>query len=666
MKVSTFGKAGLSLATAATLTLGLGVTAANASGTPLTASQEDPTTNTNLGGAGIGQYTLVGTGSDTIQDVEYGISQDLGTYTGADGVTQYANLASWTATGTTPMSYRSGGAPAVPSAHPNGSGAGFTTLKESIGVSPTGLDGVAAGDVDFSRASGTQGNQVANGVVTEIPFATDAISFAAPANSPFLKTNSGAGLTLQNLADIYSSNVNEVKLTDGSLAKAPVDSSGNPIIDSGYEAIQAFLPKPASGSRQFFLKQLNKFNGGAIAYGSDKGDGDFTSAGTPIDGKPYVGAVTYAGTPTQEHDATVLTTAPSDVAAIAPFSAAKFIGYHNGKIADPDSGKVAGTDYQLIPFDSASGAVLPYIGDASTSAALVPNPAYQTQGTETVSGTTVKASVTRQVYNIIPTAAVNNPNANLKYRALYDTFVGPYSKFCADSATIQAYGFLTYAHCGDTSFTANAGGTDTSTGYSTPTVTVTHSAAVAGKSSVFTFSVSSNGKGGGAATVTINGKVYKGSIAAGATSVNFTVPTPNAGTFQYGGGSGDGFVPNLAGVASAPVNLNPSSPLTYSVAKATPVVKATAPRVSHTKIGAATVTVSATGLVPTGTVTVQVKTTRGVLKLTTAKKTLSGGKAVVSYGKTLPAGTYYVWVTYSGSSNVNGKSYTRLATLTVY
>ncbi|MGN6162301.1 MAG: hypothetical protein ACTHOG_11450 [Marmoricola sp.] len=646
MKVTTFGKAGLSLATAATLTLGLGVTAANASGTPLTASQEDPTTSTYLGGAGIGQHTLVGTGSDTIQDVEYGIAQDLGTYTGPDGTTQYANIASWTATGTTAMSYRSGGHPAVATAHPNGSGAGFTTLKESLGVIATGVDGVAAGDVDYSRASGFQGNEQLNqtGVVTEIPFAIDAISFAAPANSPFLKTNGGAGLKLADLADIYAGVDKYIDTTTGALSATAA---------AGTEPIQAFLPKPGSGSRQFFLQQLNKVNS-AVPIGSDKGDTEFP-ASYPGTTSPYIGSQMPDGTSqVVEHDATVLTSAPAGVAAIAPFSAAKFIGYHNGKIADPDTGKVAGTDYVLVPFDSASGAVLPYTGDASTTAALAPNPAYKAQGAEG------NGKVYREVFNIIPTAAVKNPNANVKYRALYDTFVGPYSKFCADTATIEAYGFAADSNCGNATRTANAGGSDTSSGYSTSTVTVSNTPAVAGKSTVVTASVQSVSNGGGSVTITVNGHEYTGSIPAGSTSVNFTVPTPAAGSIAYGGGANDGFTPNLAGVASAPVPTG-----TITVAKATPVVKATAAKVSHLKIGSATVTVTATGLVPTGTVNVRVKTTSGVLKLSVTKS-LSSGKAVVSFGKVLPKGTYYVWVSYSGNSNVNAKALTRLATLTVY
>jgi hypothetical protein len=656
MKVSTFSKAGLSLATAATLALGLGVTAANATGTPLTATQEDPTASTNLGGAGVGQYSLVGVGSDTIQDVEYGISQDLGTYTGPDGSTQFLNLASWTATGTTGLTYRSGG---VAAAHPNGSGAGYTALSESIGRIASGTDNVGIGDVDYSRASGFQGTEstgeptgyvttAGTGVVTEIPFAVDAISFAAPAGSPFLKTNSGAGLTLADLANIYSGTVNEVNTTSGALQAETVSGT----VDAGFEPIQAFLPKPKSGSRQFFLQQLSKIPSSPITYNSNKDDDLFTASYPANTGPgsqvvPYVGAQMPDGTtPVQEHDAAVLGAVPAGVAAIAPFSAAKFIGYHNGVIADP-SGMTAGTGYVLVPFKSGSGAVLPYTGDASTTATLAPNAAYKAQGSEG------NAKVWREVFNIIPTAAVRNPNASVKFRALYDTFVGQGSKFCLDSKTIEAYGFLADANCGNTARTADAP--------SASTPTVTNTAAVAGKSTTVTVSVQSIGNGGGSVTITVNGTAYTGAIPAGQTSVKFTVPTPHAGSISYGNGTSDGFTPNLAGVAPSPI-----TPGTITVAKTSATVKATAARVSHTKIGSATVTVTASGVTVSGTVRVQVKTTRGVLKLTSASKTLSGGKAVVSFGKTLPAGTYYVWVTYSGNSDINSKAYTRLATLTVY
>lgn len=645
MKVTTFSKATIGLAAAATMGFGLFVPAANAAGAALTATQEDPAASA------IGPNTLVGVGSDTIQDVEYGISQDLGTQ--PDNT---LNLASWTATGTTAMSYRSGGAPAVPSAHPNGSGAGYTALKESLGISPTGADGVARGDIDYSRASGFQGTEATNsgnanvtgaGVVTEIPFAVDSISFAAPAGSPFAKTNGGLGLKLTDLASIYLGNVNEVNTTSGALQLETV--AGTP--DAGFIPIQAYLPKPGSGSRQFFLKDLNAVNN-AVQLGSNKGDSFQTTNGTPTATGAYVGNTDLAGAPVQEHDGTaILEPNSASVATIAPFSGAKFIGYHNATIADP-SGKVAGTDYVLVPFDSAVGgtahSVLPYTDNGGVYS---PNATYKGDGSETVGANTAK--LTREVFNIVPTRAIKNPNASVKSRELYDTFAGAGSKFCLDSATIQAYGFIKDANCGNVSRSADVA--------STPTPTVTHTAAVAGKSSVFTVTVASNSNGGGQVAITINGTLYTGSIAAGATSVNFTVPTPAAGTFQYGTGASDGFTANLDGVGAAPINPNPATPLTYSVAKSAATVSATALKISHLSTGGYTgIKVAAAGLVPTGKVTVVLKTSTGVVKYTFAAKALgAGGGLKYTFGKALAHGTYVVWVSYSGNANINGKGLTK-------
>lgn len=638
MKVSTFSKATIGLAAAATMGFGLVVPAANAAGAALTATQEDPTTSTNLSSAPIGPNTLVGVGSDTIQDVEYGISQDLGTQ--PDGT---SNLASWTATGTTPLTYRSGGTPAVPTAHPNGSGAGYTALKESLGISPLGADGVARGDVDYSRASGFQGNELTGGagVVTEIPFAIDSISFAAPAGSPFTKTNSGLGLTLANLADIYLGNVNEVNTTTGALQAETV--AGTP--DAGFIPIQAYLPKPGSGSRQFFLKDLNAVNS-AVALGSNKGDSFQTTNGTPTATGAYIGNTDLAGAPVVEHDATaILEPNSASVATIAPFSGAKFIGYHNNTIADP-SGKVAGTDYQLIPFDSAVGgsahSVLPYVDNSGT---FSPSSTYKNDGSETVGANTAK--LTREVFNIVATRAINNPNASAKNRALYDTFVGAGSKFCLDSATIQAYGFIKDSNCGNTSRTADSA--------STPTPTVTNTPAIAGKSSVFTVNVTSNGNGGGTVAITINGTQYHGTIAPGATSVNFTVPTPAAGTFSYGGGATDGFTANLDGVGAAPINS-----AQYTVAKSTATLSATALKISHTSAGGYTIVrVTAPGLTATGNVQVVLKTSTGVTKYSFSARALSGGAVKYLFSRTLAPGNYVVWVAYTGNSNIAGKGLTK-------
>lgn len=544
MKVTTFGKAGVGIA--ATLALSLGVsTAAFATGP--TASQEDPTAASANG-------QLVGVGSDTIQDVLYGLSQD------------HPQIQSWTATGGSTITYRSG----LTAARPNGSGAGYKALTDSIGLTAAG--NAHAGDVDFSRASGTQGVAATTpgaGITTDIPFAIDSISFAVPASSPFLHANGNAGLKISDLYNIYSGTVNEINTTTGALQAETVPGTA----DSGFEPIQAFLPKPGSGSRQFFLGQIAT-QGTGIALGSNKGDSLFTSAGNPSTTTPYVGAKDYAGHDVQEHDASVLTSAPAGVAAIAPFSGAKYIGYADGKIADPDAGKAAGTDYVLVPFDSSvtgapSAGVLPYTG---TGTSLVPNPEYGTyakKGTETNS-----FSLTREVYDIIPTAAVRGAgtSSNTKYNLLYKTFVGAASDVCSDNATIQAYGFLTDPNCGSTAKTFDATP-------STATVSLSSTPAVAGGHSTVTVSVQSNGNGGGTAALTIGGATYTVTVPAGATSGSTSVPTPNAGTLGVSGT----FTPNLAGVAptqiSGSISVAANAPTITSVtitgkAKVGKVVKA--------------------------------------------------------------------------------------------
>lgn len=657
MKVTTFAKAGVSIAAAATLSLGVFANAAHATSGGPTATQEDPT----------GNGTLVGVGSDTIQDVMYGISQDLNTRAGSNFMSSY------TATGTGTITYRSGlqkGSGSDPTnPRPNGSGPGYKALEDSMGVTNAGNAHI--GDVDFSRASGTQGTAVSTtttyttdpqeGVITEIPFAIDSISFAVPAGSPFLNTNGGKGLTEANLADIYDGTDKYIG-ADGTLSTAALDAS--------YKPINAFLPKGGSGSRQFFLKGLNAVDPTGIPLGSNKGD-SFGSTATPSSASPapYVGAVNYNGAPVEEHDATVLTSAPSTVAAIAPFSGAKFLGYHNGKIADPDTGKTAGSDYVLVPFDSVKGTstsehpVLPYVGDASNpSAVLTPNSAYISDAQETDAlqgGGTGTAKLTREVYNIIPTAAVAHPTANAKFKALYDTFVGSDSSICQDSGTIAAYGFMTDPVCGTTGWSAD--------NYGTSTFTVTpQGSAVAGGSMKFLLSGSTVGNSGGTATVTVNGKAYTKTIPAAtsatatAATAILTVPTPKAGTFHFGAPT-DGFIPALPAAAPSQES-QAASPGSYTVKKATAKVAVKAPAVKHTVAGKVTVTVTAAGLHPTGKITVLVK--KGTAKKFSATKSLVSGKAVVTLKK-LPVGKYSVYVSYTGDSNINKVASKKYTTLTV-
>jgi ABC-type phosphate transport system substrate-binding protein len=631
MKASTFAKAGVSVSAVAALTLGL---CGNAFAAGPTATEEDPT--------GIpAAATLVGVGSDTTQDVMYGIAKELN----AGQATPV--IASYTATGTGTITYRSGKVPT----RPNGSGAGYNNLKDSIGVTAAGL--ANANDVDFARASGTQGTAATTagtGVSTDIPFATDTMSFAVPANSPFLLTNGGTGLTVTDLYNIYSSTDKFIDTTDGSLETA---AGANTV------PINAFVPKPGSGSRQFFLGQLATQGGGIdlTANSSTKGDGLYVNAGTPTGTAAYVGAVGYNAAPVQEHEATVLTSAPSTVAAIAPFSGAKYIGYVDGKIADPDTGKTAGVDYKLVPFKSSvasapAAGVLPYTG---TGTSLVPNPDYITfaqKGTESAS-----FKMTRPVYNIIATSVVTNPSSSPKAQLIHDTFVGSDSKVCK-AAAIAEFGFLPVANCGATTLTFDAP--------STATVSATSTEGVAGKSAAVTVTVASNGNGGGKVVLTADGKDYTGTIASGQTATTVTVPTAKAGSLAYTGV----FTPALGGVAITQV---PAGTITVKAApvvtppkvvKVNGTVKAVAPKVKHTKKAKVTVTVTAKGTVATGKVTIVVK--KGKKTAVTVKgKVLAKGKVVVTLPKKLKKGSYKVFVSYTGDAKVNAVALKSVTTLKV-
>lgn len=662
MKVTAFAKASVSASAVAALTIGLTSTAYASPTTP-TAAEEDAAFASPAAAT-----TLVGVGSDTTQDVMYGVAKAI------NGATTPQLIASYSATGTGELKFRSGKTFAAAAAgatvgnHPNGSGAGYKALTDSIGLTAAG--NAAAGDVDFARASGTQGTAAQTkgaGVTTDIPFAVDTMSVAVPAGSPFLSTNGGAGLTITDLAKIYGSQFKYVAkeasaagdataVVKGTLATEDDYNALDAAAKTHYEPINAFLPKVGSGSREFFLKTLATQGIGAMPA---DGKGAFGSTAQPAaTPAPYVGEVTYANKPVQEHDATVLTTAPTAVAAIAPFSGAKFIGYHNAKIADPDAGHTAGTDYVLVPFNStvdtdpatngvqAKGAVLPYTGDASSaSAVLAPNPEYKTYATK--GGAAAEKGtykLTRDVYNIIATAAVNaTSTSSAKLRALQAMFVGKTSTVCQQTSVITGFGFLAHSDCGNTDLTFDENP-------STATATVSGTG-VAGRTGSVKVDVASNGNGGGQVAITVAGKDYTGTIAAGASSTTLSVATPAQGTVPVTGT----FTPALAGVRSAKITGSitvAAAPVVTPAAKVNGSIKAVAPKAKHTKKAKVTVTVTAAGTVPTGTVTVVVK--KGSKAVVTVKnKALARGKVAVVLPKKLKKGSYKVFVSYTGDTKVN-------------
>ncbi len=221
--------------------------------------------------------TLAGVGSDTIQDVDNGLS------------TVIPALGSYDATGTATIVTKSGGATFV---RPNGSGAGLNALSDSAQGGSHLFNGVdISGQVDFARSSsGPSGSGTA---LTYIPFAKDAVTFAVNAASDFPRdiaigsasqdSASPAPLTLRN---IYRCTATSYQ-----------DSRGNDV------TIRPLLPQSGSGTRKFWLSTLGLT------------ETDITNGGCATDLNNSV----------EEHNGTFLT-GPGD---IAPFSIAQYIAQGN-------------------------------------------------------------------------------------------------------------------------------------------------------------------------------------------------------------------------------------------------------------------------------------------------------------------------------------------------
>ena len=667
MKVSAFGKLGLCAGLTA---LALGAVVAPA--------QADPTAGT-FG-------TLVGLGSDTTQAVVGGLATAIGGNI----------LASYDATGSATVVTHAGGA-AVPRA--NNSGGGRDLLRVAIGQTETAAIPVfnsspvtvatsdVAGTVQFARSSGGAGSaDVADdGVLTYIPFAVDAVSYATAPNSVI-----PADLTKAQIVSIFKGEYTQV-----------VAGGGNPthLEGAGYTlqageaatAISTFLPAPGSGTRSYWLGQMG-----------------ITEANISAGTYPNLRDHDFAGAAVQEHQGASLVsgTDAQDAGAIAPFSIAQWVAQGNAKTPDLRAG---------VLINSVNGQA----ATTGTSGSYLLNPAYN--------------AFTRPVYNIVPSILADDPTSEIA-----KTFVGSTSRVCQQTGTITSFGFglLTGStQCGDTTTRAYHPSTS-ETG-----LTFSSASVVSGQKVTANVTVSSVGNGGGTVRL-YSGETLLGSVpvAAGATTGSGPITTSTVGTLSVQAV----FIPNLLGVASstsptasvtvtavpvvpavasttkvaasakpvvgkaftvtaavaaskapagnvafydgakklatvkvaagkaalsikaaktsyaikavftssAPsvVKSSTSSALTVKVAKATPTVTLSAPsKVANGKVATVKVTVKATGVTPTGKVVI--KDGKKVLKTVVLKS----GKATVKLPK-LKAGKHKIVVSYSGSSTVNAKA----------
>lgn len=255
--------------TVAAVTLGVLVAPAQAD------PQPDPVTGNTF-------RQLVGVGSDTTQDVVNALSQVI---LDSDNTPDPLLIASydatnpnWDPTDNNPPQHdqivtRAGHAAIN---RPDGSGAGIATLNG---------DALAA-DVDFARSS--NGPSTAGTNLTFIPFALDALTWAAKSGSVL----DGANLSKADLINLYN-----CKNLNGS---TPVD--GIPVV-SGVQ-VHPKLPQAGSGTRKFWEAQLGLNDGALASCVSDKKND---------------------GTDVQEHNGTALQLAGD----IMPFSIASYLAQSN-------------------------------------------------------------------------------------------------------------------------------------------------------------------------------------------------------------------------------------------------------------------------------------------------------------------------------------------------
>lgn len=286
---------------------------------------------------------------------------------------------------------------------PNGSGAGRKALNAAAGLGGgwTGSGGCGtlqdlSGQVDFARSSGISTPAGTDEVF--IPFARDAVSFAS------YKPGVGAAVTTLSRADLQAIYAGATRLVVG----------GVTIIPCGLQT--------SSGTFGFWNTALG------VAATENAATDQCNLAGT--------------GARVQESDGPALkakgdalnTTGPlagTNFEVISAFSAAAFIARTNG-IASPAPGPG-------VAIGAITGGVGPNLGSPVVAGTpLTPNATFYNDGT-----------FGRLVYNVLPVSVANGPG-NAAMKAI---FVGATSQVCNSGTTIQSYGFLTTAQCGDTSTT---------------------------------------------------------------------------------------------------------------------------------------------------------------------------------------------------------------------
>jgi hypothetical protein len=398
MQVNRFKKAAVVGLVAATASAGL-------IATTMTAANADPTR----------PYAAVG--SDTIQDVWNGLSNDFGSVV--------PDVASWNAFPNPPATDLTTGNVYIQTKtngnwfiRPSGSGEGVkalsaawdTTGHPSKAYPFTGTTSAVLNheDVDFARSSG---GPTAGTGLKYLPFARDAVSIAF---KPSGALAAGLNLTTGQLTELYSG----------------VDNAADPVVTfSGQPATAATqvfingvqvhpkIPQSGSGTRKFFLGAIGVSNtvGAEAPYIADPG-------------LPAAGGI-------PENDGSQLTN-PGD---LVPFSAAQWIAQANGK----------------APVDTTTGLAISSVnGSAAVTGAApseTPGPLFGGKNGvgdfNTVPSTTVLGTFNRDTFDVIPTSFITGTLKQTTLVSILSGLGGASAK-----AVIRSYGFGSLSYAGNSSF----------------------------------------------------------------------------------------------------------------------------------------------------------------------------------------------------------------------
>jgi hypothetical protein len=641
---------------------------------------------------------LVGTGSDTTQDVMNGISAALGVNPDSDNL----YLGSYDASVGTAADCKTAGDKITPVEggatffRPNGSSHGRDTLRAAIGQATSATvksfacslvqsDAVGAGSaspenialranqtlnatdvrgaVHYARSSSapSAADTTAVGTIAYVPFAKDAVTVAVSPNSEIPALTFGRSAVNTSVGDVTGKVESTLYAIYTCKATKVVNPATGPnfLANSDYVAVttpgsadvvtdlKAYIPQSGSGTRSFWIGKFGVVESDIANPGTSKGNCL----------KDVIVGGDDAGDGVQEHNGTAV---GNDNFAITPFSIPQFVAQSN---------EAPGVTSRI------NGAVLMAVGGVNPTvtvgSALKTNPAFTTSSASSMLG--------RLVYNIVPTRELDNPES-----LTHEVFSGRTSKVCTATAAIEQYGFALLtartgaSSCGDTSLRAYAPSTTSMTvevvdAAASTGVTVT--SAVAGDTVHFRLkNLVTNGNGGGTVELSDGrGNVFA-QIDVDEGSSNPVTGTNTTWLYEsvtlddsLPGGQYDvvaTFIPDLPGVAtsSAPNLIS----FTIDARDIDGFEYSTFPRTYKVgSRGKLEVMVEGTGVTPTGTVTVKIGSkVVGRADLSEYNQGGAGGniaqrgmgKAVVTLAKFKRKGNTNLTIEYSGDDTFNSST----------